>query len=221
MSGPQIGAYGGTFDPIHIGHVEVARAVTAHFQLHELLIVPAFRPPHKELSSISDAYHRYAMTVLATDDDERIKVSAIELEAPDKPYTFETVARLKELYGPDAQLYFIMGSDSFSELDTWREPLRVLSMASIIVAARPGSEISTDHLPAGFASRIVDLRKNGGEALLANRGEQGSLVFLTDFVRRDVSSTEIRDRARANKPIGGLVPESVARYIKKYDLYRR
>lgn len=222
MSERRIGAYGGTFDPPHAGHVEVARAITHNFGLDEMLFIPAFRPPHKESRSVSDAYHRYAMAVLATMDEPRFKVSSIEIEAPDKPYTFETVERLTALYGGQAKLFFVMGADSFEEINTWREPARLLSTTNLIVAARPGYEVATSHVPDEFAANIRDLRGRG-EALKAVEQEAGSccLVFLTDFVSHDISSTQVRQKLRDGQAVDGLVPARVADYIEKYELYRR
>src|SRR5690348_12330792 len=126
MSERRIGVYGGTFDPIHSGHLDVARAVSGYFDLDELLLVPAHRPPHKTTRAISDAYHRYAMAALATADDARVKRSTVELDAPSRPYTFETMQRLREAYGPRSHIFFVIGADSFEEINLWREPARIL-----------------------------------------------------------------------------------------------
>ncbi|MGH9765061.1 MAG: nicotinate-nucleotide adenylyltransferase, partial [Blastocatellia bacterium] len=141
----RIGVYGGTFDPIHNGHLAVSRAVLENFGLDLLLIVPAGRPPHKRTVSVSDSYHRYTLAVLATMDTARALVSTIEIEQPELPYTYQTLERLRERY-ESASLFFILGSDSFEELHAWREPLRILRMANIIVAARPGYEMQNNQL---------------------------------------------------------------------------
>ncbi|HEY7546172.1 MAG TPA: nicotinate-nicotinamide nucleotide adenylyltransferase, partial [Blastocatellia bacterium] len=99
MGRRRIGAYGGTFDPVHIGHTEIARAVTENFRLDEMLIIPAHLPPHKQTGAVSKPFHRYAMAALATEDDKRLKVSAIEMEMPERPYTFQTIERLYGIYG--------------------------------------------------------------------------------------------------------------------------
>jgi nicotinate-nucleotide adenylyltransferase len=158
MSQRRTGVYGGTFDPIHVGHLEVARAVTRIFGLDEMLLIPAGRPPHKTGREISDAYHRHAMAVLATMDEPRVKVSTVELEAPDKPYSYQTVERLREAAGGQTQLFFVIGADSFEEINMWREPERLLSSANLVVVTRPGSEVSTSHLPTRFRSGVVDVR---------------------------------------------------------------
>jgi nicotinate-nucleotide adenylyltransferase len=218
MSERRIGVYGGTFDPIHNGHLEVARAVVRNFNLDELLIVPAHRPPHKNSRSISDAHHRYTMAVLATLDDARLKVSTIELEAPDRPYTFETMQRLRGVFGSQANLFFVMGADSFEEINLWREPARILDSASIIVITRPRHAVSIAHLPARFAANLFDLR--GSRIETAVPPAAGG-VYLTDVVNVDISSTEIRRRVRDSEPFDDEVPPRVADYIRKYALYRQ
>lgn len=218
MSDRRIGAYGGTFDPVHNGHIEVARAVSREFELDRMLLIPAHRPPHKDARSISDAYHRYAMTVLATLDEPRMSVSTIELEAPDKPYSFETVERLTGSYGPQTELFFVVGADSFEEINTWREPARLLSSANLIAVTRPGYEVRTSHLPEPMRASIVDLR---GASDFDREHPSGCRVYLTDCANTDVSSTEIRRRARAGESIAELVPARVANYVEKYGLYRR
>lgn len=219
LSGRRTGAYGGTFDPIHCGHVEVAREVARRFELESLLIIPAHRPPHKDPRSVSNTYHRYTMAVLGMLDDGCATVSTIELESPDRPYTFETVERLRASLDPGDALFFIIGADSFEELTNWREPERILEACNLIVAARPGYEVATSHLPVTISSRVVDLRGRAEKAAktTAPRGE----VYLTDFVLKDISSTEIRKKAREGGDLEGLVPPLVATYISRYGVYRR
>src|SRR6185295_9075661 len=113
--------YGGTFDPVHNGHLEVARRVQKLFGLDEVMFVPACVPPHKRDAGISSAFHRFAMLALATEKDERLRVSTIELDQPDRPYAVETVARMQAELGSGVRLFFIMGADSWAEITTWRE----------------------------------------------------------------------------------------------------
>jgi nicotinate-nucleotide adenylyltransferase len=203
---------------VHNGHIEVARAVFRKFDLDRMLLIPAHRPPHKDARSISDAYHRYAMAVLATLDEPRISVSTIELEAPDRPYSFETVERLTRCYEPQTELFFVVGADSFEEINTWREPERLLSSANLIAVTRPGYQVLTSHLPEPMRASIVDLR--GANDL--DRGHRnGNRVYLTDCANTEVSSSEIRRRARAGESIAEFVPARVASYVEKYGLYRR
>jgi nicotinate-nucleotide adenylyltransferase len=215
----KIGAYGGTFDPIHNAHLEVARAVVRLFSLDQMLLIPAHVPPHKEPGSITGSYHRYAMAVLATMDDPSIEVSALELEAPGRPYTFETVETLRDLNGPNAALFFVMGADSFEDLATWREPARVIAAANLVVITRPGHTVDASHLGNDLRQRIRVLGKDGVGELDSLAGS-GS-IFVSDCVDDETSSTEIRRRVRDGEPIEQLVPDRVAQYIRRYELYRR
>lgn len=219
MSERRIGAYGGTFDPLHNGHLEVARTVTRRFALDELLVIPAPRPPHKTGRVISTGYHRYAMATLATLEEPRIRVSTLEIEAPDKPYTFETIERLRGVYGSPVSLFLVMGADSFAELRTWREPARILANAAIIVVARPGYPWQTAHPSATFTAEVIDERGKSDESgeAVATAGR----VYLTDCACVNVSATEIRGRVRDGHAVDHLVPLRVAHYISKYGLYQR
>jgi nicotinate-nucleotide adenylyltransferase len=214
----RIGIYGGTFDPLHIGHFRIAEALLEAFEMDRLIFVPAHIPPHKRGIRISSGYHRHAMIALATEKAPRLFVSAIELEAPSRPYTIETLGRFGALY-PDALLFFVMGADSFADLHSWRDYGRIMSEYGIIVAARPGNREGGDfmtHLTAEEKSRVIDLRGGG-------RPEKDDLaaprVFLTDLVFEDVSATEVRQAVGNRQPIGHLVPSGVAGYIEKYGLY--
>ena len=220
MGERRIGAYGGTFDPVHNGHVEVVRAIVRTFELDQLLIIPAYRPPHKGSRAIADTYHRFTMAVLATIDEPRVLVSAIELDAPDRPYTFETVERLRSEFGTGSKLFFVMGADSFEEITTWREPARLLSSTNLIVVTRPGHDVGSAHLDERFRSTIVDLRSRETE-IPRDADPNEHRIYVTGCVNTDISSTEIRQRVRDGEPIDGLVPPRVAGYIRKYELYKR
>ena len=218
MSERRIGAYGGTFDPLHNGHLEVARLVARRFALDQLLVIPAHRPPHKTGQTIAKGYHRYAMAVLATLDEPRVRVSTLELEAPSKPYTFETLEQLRSRYGSQIALFFVMGADSFEEMHTWREPARILATANLIVVGRPGHELRSAHLPPSFTAAVVDKRGTAGEIKEAGAGA-GQIYFID--CEMPISATEIRERVGEGAAIGHLVPPRVAQYISRYDLYQR
>lgn len=205
---------------MHNGHVEVARTIVRSFGLDQLLIIPAHRPPHKGLRAIAGEYHRFTMAVLASLDQPQVLVSTIELEAPDRPYTFETIERLQSAFGADTRLFFVMGADSFEEINTWREPARLLSSTNVIVITRPGHDVRSAHLEPRFRSTMVDLRGPGG-GFPAGEGSNAHRIYVTGNVNIDVSSTEVRQRVRDGQSIGDLVPTRVADYIKKYELYRR
>jgi nicotinate-nucleotide adenylyltransferase len=220
MGERRIGAYGGTFDPVHNGHVEVVRAIVRNFELDQLLIVPAHRPPHKGSRAIAGDYHRFTMAVLASLDEPRVLVSTIELEAPGRPYTFETVERLRSAFGTATRLFFVMGADSFEEINTWREPARLLSSTNLIVITRPGHDVGSSHLDERFRSTIVDLRGREDE-LQPGEDLNEHHIYVTGYVNTGVSSTEIRQRVRDGESIQDLVPPRVSDYIRKYELYRR
>jgi len=151
---------------------------------------------------------------------ERWLVSTIELEAPDRPYTFETVERLRSAFGMGTRLFFVMGADSFEENNARREPARLLSSTSLIVITRPGHDVGSSHLDERFRSTIVDLRGREGELQL-DEGVSEHHIYLTGYVNTGVSSTEIRQRVRDGESIEDMVPARVADYIRKYELYRR
>jgi nicotinate-nucleotide adenylyltransferase len=206
---------------MHNGHLEVIRAVTQRFSLDRLLLIPAHRPPHKQRNEISNSYHRYAMAVLATLDENRVRVSSIELEAPERPFTVETIAELRKIYGDEASLYFIMGADSYEDLASWREPERLVSSTNIIVITRPGYEIDSASLPAWATGNTVDLRGRGAQDLAdLEYGRTCCRIYLADFVNKDVSSTDIRRRVREGREFRHLVPPRVGDYIEEYELYR-
>src|SRR5262249_20092945 len=143
-----LGVYGGTFDPIHNGHVKVAKDALTLFSLDRLLLIPAATPPHKRGCAISDAHHRYGMVVLATENEPKLEASLIEIERPDLPYSVQTVARLKEQYGlSSTELYFLIGADSFAELHTWREPMKLIESCHLVVTTRPGYDLDVTTVP--------------------------------------------------------------------------
>ena len=213
----RIALYGGTFDPVHTGHLEVARKVSLLFEIEKVLFIPAQMAPHKIGRPVTEPIHRYAMLALATQDDPQLAVSTYELDASDRRYTVETVEHFQSALGHSTELFFIMGADSWSEITTWREWERLLSMTNHIVVTRPGYEPVTTHV-GGISERIVDVR--GGKLL--SRTESANKIFFTDVVMKDVSATNIRRLASEGRveELTGLIPEPVLEYIKKYGIYR-
>jgi nicotinate-nucleotide adenylyltransferase len=222
MSGQKrIALYGGTFDPVHRGHLAVARTISPLFEIDELLFVPAWMAPHKRTRDVTPALHRYAMLVLATQQDPRLRISRFELESPDRGYTVETLAHFESELGADAELFFVMGADSWSEIRTWRDWERLLMMANHIVVTRPGYELDLAGMRGEVLERIVDTR-NGRAAGGREATATGKRIFFTDAVQMEISATEIR-LAAGRKDFARLVelvPKSVADYITKYELYR-
>ena len=217
----RIAIYGGTFDPVHSGHIEVAKRVSQLFEIDELLFVPAQVAPHKLARPVTPAIHRYAMLVLATQEDPRLRVSTFELEAPDRRYTVDTLTHFKSEFGGSTDLFFVMGADSWCEIKTWREWERLLALVNHIVVTRPGYDISLDLVNSPVRERIVDLRGSKPAPRVSNEAASEK-VFLTDAVMMENSATEIRSALRENDwtQLGRLVPPPVADYIRKYELYR-
>lgn len=217
----RIALYGGTFDPVHLGHLEVAKKVSEFFEIDELWFVPAQVAPHKLAREVTPAIHRYAMLALATQHDPGLSVSTFELEAPNRRYTVETLRHFKSELEQSSELFFVMGADSWSEITSWREWERLLSMVNHIVVTRPGYDVDLDHVSSLAGRRIVDLRGSDRVPVSGDQAE-GNRVFITDAVLSDTSATDIRRAAyeRDWDHLAGLVPASVAGYIKKYGLYR-
>ena len=228
MKPQRIALYGGTFDPVHDGHLTVARALLRLFKLDTVLFIPAHIAPHKRGTPPTSPLHRYAMLALATQHEPQLRLSALELEAPERPYTVETLARLQSEWGARARLFFVMGADSWAVVTTWREWEQLLSMSDHLVVTRPGHELMTAHVGDAIRDRGVDLRgANAAEVAdaLAAAGDARK-IYLTDAVFADVSATEIRRAitrgAKASVQVVEAlpIPPPVAEYIAKHRLYR-
>jgi nicotinate-nucleotide adenylyltransferase len=219
----RIALYGGTFDPVHIGHEAVARNLTELFALDEVVFVPAYVAPHKRDRRVSPAVDRYAMLALSTQDERRFRVSAVEMNAPERPYTVDTLTHFLGAYGESARLFFVMGADSWEEITTWREWERVLTLTDQLVVTRPGYELSVSHVTDEIRKRIVDVRGASRERVEGElQSGQGTRVYLTDAANVEAAATDIRavvGRGGWDK-LGALVAPAVAEYIRKYGLYR-
>lgn len=216
----RIAIYGGTFDPVHSAHLEIARRVTRLFEIDTFLMAPAKLAPHKSDRDVSSPLHRYAMLALATKAEPRVRISTFELDEPGRHYTADTLAHFRTQLGESSDLFFVMGADSWAEITTWYEWGRLIALTNLIVVTRPGYLISFDHAGAETAARFVDLRHSGAERVSIAEGEPK--VFVTDVVMMDVSATEIRRAAQTDSAeLNSLVPAEVADYIRKYGLYRK
>jgi nicotinate-nucleotide adenylyltransferase len=213
--------YGGTFDPVHNGHLEVARRVQKLFGLDEVIFVPACVPPHKRNARVTSAFHRFAMLALATENDQGLCVSTVELDQPDRPYAVETVARMKKKLGDAYRLFFMMGADSWSEITTWRDWQRLLAMCDQIVVTRPGFDLEIHPAEGAISTDTRGLSADDVANLISRSA--GPQAFLTDAVFADVSATAIRKavRSRETKELEKMVSAAVASYIEKYELYRK
>jgi nicotinate-nucleotide adenylyltransferase len=190
----RLGVMGGTFDPIHHGHLVAASEVAHLFRLDEVVFVPTGQPWQKDAREVSPAEVRYLMTVIATADDARFTVSRADIERTGPTYTVDT---LRDLHAerPDAELFFITGADALASILTWRDPQEVLALAHLVGVTRPGHDASAAHLPEGSAS-------------------------IVEVPALAISSTDCRERVARGAPISYLVPAGVERFIAKTGLYR-
>ena len=235
----RIAFYGGSFDPVHNGHLAIARKLTKLFAFDEFVFVPAFHAPHKPDRKPISAFHRYAMLALATAMDAKITISTVELDAPEKPFTIETQTKLKNEL-PDAQIFFIIGADSWNEIDTWREWQNVLTLTNIVIVTRPDYELNFSHVSEEIKARIVDLRVHSRESGIQSENQKvtkseleekkfrlsalgsrlSTKIYITDAVQMNVSATKIRQLIGEGKIVWRkFVPQTAADYIEKYRLY--
>jgi nicotinate-nucleotide adenylyltransferase len=214
----RIAFYGGTFDPVHCGHIAVAKSLLELFSLDQFVFLPAFHAPHKPDRKPTSGYHRFAMLSLATQGEPRMTVSTLELDHAQKRYTVETLPELIAS-NPGDSIFFVMGADSWFEIGTWRKWEEVLLMTNHIVVTRPGYEIAFDHVTNEVRARIVDLRK--GDRPVTTQTETPA-IYITDAVKLDVSATEIREDVGEDNRLDREddVPQEVAKYIEKYELYK-
>jgi len=195
MSGVRrVGIMGGTFDPVHHGHLVAASEVAGRFDLDEVVFVPTGEPYQKG-GAVSPAEDRYLMTVIATASNPRFHVSRADIDRDGPTYTVDTLRDLHALYGPTADLFFITGADALARILSWKDALEMLSLAHFIGVTRPGFELSDDHLPA-------------------------DTVTLVEVPAMAISSSDCRARVAAGKPVWYLVPDGVVQYIAKRGLYR-
>ena len=190
----RVGIMGGTFDPIHHGHLVAASEVATRFQLDEVVFVPTGAPWQKSDRAVSPAEHRYLMTVIATASNPRFWVSRVDIDRAGPTFTIDTIRDLA-VQRPGADLYFITGADALAQILSWKAAEDAMKLAHFVGVTRPGYELSDAHLP-------VDT------------------VTLIDVPAMAISSSDCRARVRAGHPVWYLVPDGVVQYITKHRLYR-
>ena len=199
----RVGILGGTFDPPHIGHLWLATLAADSLGLGHVLLMPAARPPHKSRRAISNAADRVMMTRLAISGDPGLDLSLVEMERPGPSYTVDSLAQLRAHLGEEVGLVLIMASDSFAEIDTWREPDRLLQLAEWAIGPRPGTPMPD---PRALRERF---------------GPAAARIHLLEGPSLDLSSSDIRGRVAGGRPIRYLVPRAVEELITARGLYRR
>ena len=199
MTKQAIGIMGGTFDPIHNGHLLTAECAAYQYNLEKVIFVPSANPPHKTEQKITDAEQRYLMATLATISNPKFSVSKIEIKRDGLSYTIDTVREFKKIY-PNHKLFFITGTDAIMEIFDWKEPQDLLQEADFIAASRPGYSLGNiEEKISGTYKEEIHLLKIPGLA---------------------ISSTNIRHRVKEGRPIRYQLPESVENYIRQKNLYR-
>ena len=197
----RVGVLGGTFDPIHIGHLAAAEEVRVRLDLERVVFVPAGLPPHKLHLNVTTAEHRSNMVQLAIADNPYFVVSRVDMDRFGPSYTVDTAKLLHDEYGPEAELYLIMGSDSLAELLTWHKPERLIRLCRIVALTRPGYRVNLkelNHLLPGAIARVQ----------------------LLEMPLLEISGTDLQRRVRMGLSIKYLVPPAVEAYIHQHGLYR-
>lgn len=198
----RIAVMGGTFDPIHYGHLVAAEAVRDQYNIERVIFMPTGHPPHKKDRKITDPEHRYLMSILATETNPYFFVSRVEIDREGYTYTIDTIKELKNIYGKDTEIFFITGADAFLEILTWKRSDELLTLCNFIAATRP--EYDKDELIAGI-EKI--------------KGDYASRFHFIDIPALSISSTDIRQRVETGRTIKYLLPEAVEQHIYKYGLY--
>ncbi|WP_433680119.1 nicotinate-nucleotide adenylyltransferase [Nocardia sp. CA-119907] len=196
----KLGVMGGTFDPIHHGHLVAASEVANRFELDEVIFVPTGQPWQKADKQVSPAEDRYLMTVIATASNPRFSVSRADIDRGKVTYTVDTLREMRAKH-PDAELYFITGADALANILTWQDWAELFELAKFVGVSRPGYELNTDHLEAHLRDLPVDA------------------VTMIEIPALAISSSECRRRAAENRPVWYLVPDGVVQYISKRHLY--
>ena len=210
----RLGILGGTFDPVHFGHLDTAAAARTALALHEVLFVPSHDPPHRPADPHATGFHRLEMAALAIGEAPANKVSDLELLRSGKSFTSDTLRALQSAGWAPAQLFFILGADAFAEIATWHEFPFVLDATNFAVIARPGTTIEA------ALWRTPELLARTQQASADANTSDHTGIFLVEAATRDVSSTLIRRRIAGGRPIGDLVPAAVARHIAAHNLYK-
>jgi len=236
-----IGFFGGSFDPIHRGHLALARAAADRYALRQVLFVTAGVPPHKQKDPLTPFIHRYAMVALATQDDRRFVPSL--LEAPENAathapavalgrraerssaapnYSVDTVRRLKQTLKKSDQLFLLIGIDAFRDIAKWRESSALLAMCDFVVASRPGYSLRdvAESLPEDLRPPAAVTRPFHKQAAIGDLVLPGVTVHMLEGVQQNVSATAIRSAAADGKPMARWLDPRVADYVRKHGLYR-
>ena len=228
-----IGLFGGTFDPVHLGHLALAKTALPQYKLHRIYFLPANIPPHKQGQPLSPFLHRFAMLALATAQDKSFVPSLLEAPALDSPqvrkdrqekpnYTIDTMRRLKQSFKSSDKLFFLIGMDAFCDIAKWHQAEALFQECEFVVANRPGYSLAdvANALPESLRPRPEVTKPFQKQAATGDLVLKGAIIHLLGDLHQPASATAIRQAAAAGKPLGRFVDASVADYIKKMGLYR-
>jgi nicotinate-nucleotide adenylyltransferase len=227
-----IALFGGTFDPVHLGHLALAKTALQQYKLHRIYFVPANIPPHKQRQPLTPFLHRFAMLALATAQEKAFVPSLLEAPAEDTAhvrkrreepnYTIDTIHRLKQSFKASDKLFFLIGMDAFCDIAKWHQAEALFAECEFVVANRPGYSLAdvANALPESLRPRLEVTRPFQKHEATGDLVLKGATIHLLDDLHQPASATAIREAAAAGKPLGRFVDASVAEYIKKMGLYK-
>ncbi len=212
----RLGILGGTFDPIHFGHLRLAEEMCEEFSLSKVLLIPCAQPPHKDASVITPYPTRLEMTKIAVSYSIYLEASDIEGRRKGPSYSIETINIIKNNYGTDLELFFILGIDTFKEINTWKNYKELFKLTNFAVIDRPG--IKKDEIDNFIESLGLNFKKGSTEDIFINTN--GCSIYLKKTTLMDISSTKIRQNIKNGRSINYLLPDRVKEYILRKDLYK-
>ena len=212
----KIGILGGTFDPIHLGHLRVAEEIGEELELEKIYLIPAAVPPHKETRPISPFHHRLRMTQLAAEESPMLEALDLEGRRQGLSYSIETLKEFHEIFKPSPILFFILGMDAFQEIRTWKSYEKLFDYANFVVINRPGSQ--SEELKPFLLSLDVGFGGSDKEHTFVH--PSGNVLLYKEATLMDISSTQIRELVASGKTVRFLIPESVRAYLVEKGLYR-
>jgi nicotinate-nucleotide adenylyltransferase len=222
MSGKNIeraGLFGGTFDPIHLGHLRAAEEIREELSLDRIIFIPASIPPHKHKTHITPPRHRLEMLKLAISENPSFEICNYELKKKTMSYTVDTLRYMNTTY-PDSEFYFIVGNELFSEIETWKEYKELFKLSNFTVITRPGySEGNSEKLLLALKNDFSYYKRK--DNVISYREKNSKIIAFTKIRGLEISSTEIRQYAMSGKSIKYLVPSAVENYILGNNIYRR
>jgi len=213
----RVGVFGGTFNPIHLGHLRSAEELAEDLDLDEVLFIPSARPPHKPATQLAPARHRLAMVRLAVARNPRFRASAIEVERGGRSFSVDTLRSLQRRLGPDAALYFFLGLDAFRDLGTWRSFAEIFGLADLVVTSRPPEVLPpvVEALPVAVQPHFCYRPRRGWIH------RSGHKILFRSVTPLDISASDIRARLSRGRSIRYLVPPAVETYLDRHRLYRK